>query len=51
MSVGGKIELEMNSGVIATVTAQEDGWVTIRFSDKPRQSTRTRIDDFLRYYR
>jgi hypothetical protein len=51
MSVGGKLELEMDSGVISTVTAQEDGWVTIRFSDQPGQSTRTRIDDFLRNYR
>lgn len=51
VSVGGKLELEMDSGVIVTVTAQEDGWVTIQFSDKPGQSTRTRIDDFLRNYR
>jgi len=50
-SVGGKLELEMDSGVIATITAQEDGWVTIRFSDQPGKSTRTRIDHFLRNYR
>ena len=50
-SVGGKLELEMDSGVIAIITAQEDGWVTIRFSDQPGRSTRTRIDDFLRNYR
>ncbi len=50
-SVGGKLELEMDSGMIATITAQEDGWVTIKFSDQPGRSTRTRIDDFLRNYR
>ncbi len=50
-SVGGKLELEMDSGVIATITAQEDGCVTIRFSDQPGRSTRTHIDHFLRNYR
>ncbi|ODA41886.1 hypothetical protein DSBG_1378 [Desulfosporosinus sp. BG] len=50
-SVGGKLELEMDSGVIATITAQEDGWVTIKFSDQPGRSTRTRIDHFLSNYR
>jgi hypothetical protein len=50
-SVGGKLELEMDSGVIATITAQEDGWITIQFSDQPGRSTRTRIDHFLSNYR
>lgn len=50
-SVGGKLGLEMDSGVIATITAQEDGWVTIQFSDQPERSTRTRIDHFLSNYR
>lgn len=50
-SLGGKLELEMDSGVIANIIAQEDGWVTIQFSDQPGRSTRTRIDHFLNNYR
>lgn len=50
-NIGGRLELEMDSGVIATITAQEDGWVTIQFSDHPGRIKRTRIDNFLRDYR